>query len=67
MFQIRGKNLISIMNLGGEGCVTTFINKTSKVTKGSVVIERGENVGNFYLWNCISNFSNDLTSTREDA
>jgi len=36
------KNLISTGKLGGEGFVTTFIDKTWKVTKGALVIEKGE-------------------------
>jgi len=43
------KNLISTGQLGGEGCVTTFTVKTSKVTKGALVIEKGEKVGTLYL------------------
>jgi len=34
------KNLISIGQLGGEGCVTIFTNKTWKVTKGALVREK---------------------------
>ena len=30
-----------IGQLGGEGCVTTFTDKTWKVTKGALVIEKG--------------------------
>lgn len=32
--------LISIGQLGGEGCITTFTDKTWKVTKGSLVIAK---------------------------
>ena len=39
------KNLISTWQLGGEGCVTTFTDKAWKVTKGALVIEKGEKVG----------------------
>jgi len=52
--------------LGGEGCVTTFIDKTWKVTKGSLVIAKGGKVGTLYLCNGISNSVNALTSTGED-
>jgi len=52
--------------LRGEGYVTTFTDKTWKVTKGALVIEKGEKVGTLYLCNGISNSVNDLTSTRED-
>ena len=60
------KNPVSIGQLGGEGCVTTFIDKTWKVTKGALVIAKGEKVGTLYLCNGISNSVSDLTSRRED-
>jgi hypothetical protein len=41
-------NLISIGLL--EGCVTTFTNKTWKVTKGAMVVEKGDKVGTLYVW-----------------
>jgi len=53
--------------LGGEGYVTTFTDKTWKVTKGSLVIAKGEKVGTLYLCNGISNSFNSLTSTGEDT
>jgi len=56
------KNLISIGMLGGVGCVTNFTDKTWKVTKGALVIAKGEKVGTLYLCNGISNFVNVLTS-----
>ena len=61
------KNMISIGQLGGEGCVTTFTDKTWKVTKGALVIAKGEKVGTLYLCNGISNFVNALTSKGADA
>ena len=54
------KNLISTRQLGGEGCVTTFIDKTQKVTKGFLVIAKGGKVGTLYLCNGISNSVNAL-------
>ena len=60
------KNLISTGQLGGEGCVTTFTDKTWKVTKGSLVIAKGVKVGTLYLCNAISNSVNALTSIGED-
>ena len=42
------KNLISTGQLGGEGCVTTFTDKTWKVTKGSLVIAKGGKVDILY-------------------
>eukprot|EP00253_Pinus_taeda_P008132 PITA_08132 len=38
------KNLISIGQLGGEDCVTTFTDKAWKVTKGALVIAKGKKV-----------------------
>jgi len=43
------KNLISARQLEGEGCVATFIDKTWKVTKGALVIAKGEKFGTLYL------------------
>jgi len=60
------KNLISIGQLGGEGCVTIFTNETCKVTKGALVIAEGENVVALYLCNGIYYSVNSLTSTGED-
>ena len=57
------KNLISTGQLGGEGCVTTFKDKTWKVTKGALVIAKGEKVGTLYLCNGISSSINVLIST----
>jgi len=51
--------------LGGEGCVTTFIDKTWKVTKGALVIAKGEKVGTLYLCNGMSNYVNASTSIGE--
>jgi len=61
------KNIISTGQLGGEGCITTFTDKTWKVTKGSLVIAKGEKVSTLYLCNGISNSVNSLTSTGEDT
>jgi len=47
--------------------VTTFTDKTSKVSKGALVIENGEKVCTLYLCNGISNYVNDLISTGKDT
>ena len=47
--------------------MTTFTDKTWKVTKGAFVIEKGEKVGTLYLCNGSSNYVNALTSKGEDA
>jgi hypothetical protein len=49
------KNLISTGQLESEGCISIFTNKVWKFTKGSLVIEKGEKVGTFYL--CTGNTS----------
>jgi len=61
------KNLISTGNLGGECSVTNFTDKTWKVTKGSLVIAKGEKVSTLYLCNGTSNFVNALTYIGEDT
>eukprot|EP00253_Pinus_taeda_P023019 PITA_23019 len=61
------KNLILTVQLGGESCVTTFTDKSSKVTKGALVIAKGEKFGTLYLCNGISNYVNALTSKGADA
>ena len=43
------KNLISVGQLGDEGCVVTFNDKNWKVSKGSLVVEKGVKVGTLYL------------------
>jgi hypothetical protein len=45
------KNLISTWKLESEGCISTFIDKEWKVTKGPLVIEKGEKVGTLYISN----------------
>ena len=42
-------NLISIGQLGDGGCLSTFGETWWKVTKGSLVIEKGHRVGTLYL------------------
>jgi hypothetical protein len=53
------RNLISIGHLGSEGCISTFTEKAWKVTKGSLVITKGEKVGTFYL--CTSNADSSIS------
>jgi hypothetical protein len=36
--------------LESEGCISKFIDKAWKVTKGSLVMEKGEKVGTLYLF-----------------
>ena len=42
-------NLISVGQLGDEGCVVSFNDKNWKVSKGSLVVENGVKVGTLYL------------------
>ena len=43
------RNLISAGQLGDEGCVVTFNDKNWKVSKGSLVVEKGVKLGTLYL------------------
>ena len=52
------KNLISTGWLGSEGCVSTFTDKTRKVTKGALVVVKGEKVGALYL--CKGNIDSSI-------
>ena len=61
------KNIISTRQLGIEGCITTFIDKTWKVTKGALVVAKGERVGTLYLCNGNVDFSIALASTKADT
>ena len=47
--------------------MTILIDKAWKVTKGALVIAKGEKVGTLYLCNGISNSVNVLTSKGVDA
>jgi hypothetical protein len=61
------KNLISTWKLESEYCLSIFTDKVWKVTKGSLVIEKGEKVGTLYL--CTGNTDSyiSLASTRVDT
>jgi hypothetical protein len=61
------KNLISIGKFESEGCISMFTDKAWKVTKGSLVIEKGEKVGTLYLCTGNTNYSNSLASIEEDT
>ena len=43
------RNLILVGQLGDEGCAITFNDKNWKVSKGSLVVEKGAKVGTLYL------------------
>ena len=59
------KNLISTGQL--EGCVTTFTDTTWKVTKGAMVVAKGDKVGTLYLCKGTTDSSIDLASARTDT
>jgi hypothetical protein len=61
------KNLISIGKLESEGCISIFTDKVWKVTKGSMVIEKGEKLDTLYL--CTGNTDSciSLASTGVDT
>ena len=56
------KNLVSTRQLGSEGCVSTFTNKTWKVTTGALAVEKGEKESILYLCNGNVDSSIDLAS-----
>jgi hypothetical protein len=58
------KNIISTGQLASEGCISILTDKVWKVTKGSLVIAKGEMVGTLYL--CTGNIESSisLASTR---
>jgi hypothetical protein len=47
------RNLISIGQLGSQGYIVTFLENFGKVTKGALVVAKGDKVGTLYL--CTSN------------
>jgi hypothetical protein len=53
------KNIISIGQLESEGCISIFIDKAWKVTKGLLVIEKGEKVGTSYA--CTGNTDSSIS------
>ena len=64
---ISKENLISTGKLESEGCISMFTYKVWKVTKGSLVIEKGEKVGTLYLCTGNTNSSISLDSTEVDT
>jgi hypothetical protein len=62
-----GKNIISIGKLESEGCISIFTNKAWNITKGSLVIEKGEKVGALYLCIGSTDSSISLASTKVDT
>ena len=44
------RNMISIRELGDSGCLSTFGETWWNITKGSMVIAKGHNIGTLYLF-----------------
>jgi hypothetical protein len=61
------KNISSTGHLENEGYISIFTDKAWKVTKGSVVIEKGEKVGTLYLCTGNIDYSTSLASTGVDT
>jgi hypothetical protein len=61
------KNLISTGQLESEGCISIFTDNMWKVTKGSLVISKGEKVGTLYLCTGNTDSSISLASTGVDT
>ena len=55
------KNLISVGQLDDEGCNTTLGKNQWKITKGSLVVAKGDKVGTLYL--CMANAQASLHAT----
>ena len=60
-------NIISTRNLGDSGCLSTFGETWWKVTKGSMVIEKGDRIGTLYLCPHNTNYSISVASTETGA
>jgi hypothetical protein len=59
------KNLILTGKLASEGYISVFTDKVWKITKGSLVIEKGEKVGTLYLCTANTHSSISLASIGE--
>ena len=51
------RNVISIGHLGDSGCLSTFGKTWWKITKGALVIEKGDRIGTLYLCPHNTNYS----------
>jgi hypothetical protein len=61
------KTIISTGKLSSEGCISIFTDKVWKVTKGLLVIAKGEKIGTLYLCTGNTESSISLASTRVDT
>ena len=53
--------------MGSEGCVSTFTFKTWNVTKGALVLAKGDKLGTLYLCKGTTDSSIALASVGTDA
>ena len=61
------RNQISTGQLGDSGCLSTFGETWWKITKGSLVIAKGDRVGTLYLCPHNTNYSISVASTEIGA
>jgi hypothetical protein len=57
--RFKEKSNFNKVQLASEGCISIFTDKAWKVTKGSLVIEKGEKVGTLYL--CTGNIDSSIS------
>ena len=61
------RNLISTGQLGDSGCLSTFGETWWNITKGSLVIAKGDRVGTLYLCTYNTDYSISAASTEIGA
>ena len=61
------RNLISIEQLGDSGYLSTFGETWWNITKGSLIIEKGDRVGMLYLYPHNNDYSISVASTKIGA
>ena len=61
------RNLISTGQLGGSGCLFTFGETWWKITKGSMVITKGDRIGMLYLCPHNTDYSISVASIETGA
>ena len=61
------RNLISTGKLGDNSCLSTFGETWCKITKGSLVISKGDRVGTLYLCTHNTDYSISVASTKIGA
>ena len=61
------RNMISIGKLGDNGCLSTFGETWWKITKGALVIEKGDRICTLYLCPHNTDYSISIASTETGA